>query len=199
MRAIERQLAPSAAFPRRYLEIARESLECAERMLAAAPARLGRARPALVELGEVLSAACADVTGEIRLAEARLRLRAAPALVRADRDGLRSAFRNLIRNAAVHGLVPGRPLHVQIRVQPGRSRHVVSISDDGRGLRDAALKTLGQRAAPLERPGRGLGLPIARAAIEASGGSIELCRREGEGTTIRVVLPAARGDGGSPR
>ena len=45
-------------------------------------------------------------------------------------------------------------------------------------------------ATPPSGGGFGLGLPIARSAVHALGGTIELISRPGKGTTVRVTLAA---------
>jgi len=42
------------------------------------------------------------------------------------------------------------------------------------------------------RHGAGLGLPIARAIVEAHGGTIAIESAAGKGTTVRFTLPASR-------
>ncbi|MFQ5890076.1 MAG: ATP-binding protein [Gemmatimonadota bacterium] len=39
--------------------------------------------------------------------------------------------------------------------------------------------------------GAGLGLPIAKAIVEAHGGTIEVRSRAGEGTRVELTLPAS--------
>ena len=79
-----------------------------------------------------------------------------------------------------------------------RGEHaVVEISDRGPAvpaehlpyLTDRFYRVDGSRAR--DSGGRGLGLSIARAITEAHGGTLELASREGQGTTVRVALPAA--------
>jgi two-component system sensor histidine kinase TctE len=66
----------------------------------------------------------------------------------------------------------------------------LEVADRGPGL-DAASK-----AAALERfrhgpdsHGSGLGLPIATALVEASGGRLDLCDEEGGGLRVEVRVP----------
>jgi signal transduction histidine kinase len=66
------------------------------------------------------------------------------------------------------------------------ARHRAEISDDGR-----AERGLEKLFTPSNDQGPGLGLAIARKLVEEHGGSLRLQSRFGEGTTVRVVLPAA--------
>ena len=48
----------------------------------------------------------------------------------------------------------------------------------------------GGNAAAMNEEGLGLGLPVAKAIVEAHKGRIEMASRVGEGTTVTVALPA---------
>jgi len=47
----------------------------------------------------------------------------------------------------------------------------------------------GQHASQLDRKGSGLGLPMARAIVEAHGGKISISSQIDQGTTVLVELP----------
>ncbi len=67
--------------------------------------------------------------------------------------------------------------------------------DEGPGISPEDLPHLFERfyrAGDAEDGGFGLGLPIARDAVQALGGTIEVLSRSGEGTTVRVSLPTGR-------
>jgi signal transduction histidine kinase len=73
----------------------------------------------------------------------------------------------------------------------------VSVSDQGIGIAPGEIAELfarfrrGGNAAELNGEGLGLGLPVAKAIVEAHNGSIEMVSALGEGTTAVVSLPAA--------
>jgi signal transduction histidine kinase len=66
----------------------------------------------------------------------------------------------------------------------------VSIEDTGRGILPETLPSVGQPFFTTRSEGTGLGLATARRFVEQHGGRLELSSRPGEGTTVRVWLPA---------
>jgi signal transduction histidine kinase len=115
---------------------------------------------------------------------------AATAVVSAVPMGVEQILDNLIDNA-VTASPPGAS--VSVTVTPGQEQHRLTIADAGPGLDDE------QKARALDRfwrldtanPGTGLGLPIARALAEASGGSLLLDDGPAGGLAVTVALPAA--------
>lgn len=109
-----------------------------------------------------------------------VRWEAGAAHVHADRGRLSQALGNVLANAAEHGSGP-----VAIDVVRASSRVVrIEIRDGGAAVHP------GRRG--VTRAGRGRGLRIARQAIRAAGGSLELaCGRYG--TVAAIELPLAAG------
>lgn len=113
-----------------------------------------------------------------------------PVMVRAVPTGVEQILDNLIDNAI--GASPAGT-RVSVTVTPGHGEHRITIADEGPGLTDEL------KARALDRfwrfdnsqPGTGLGLPIARALAEASGGSLRLQDSATGGLAIIVTLPAA--------
>jgi len=123
-----------------------------------------------------------------------------PALVRGDAGDLRRVVDNLLGNARVHTpagtTVRVRLDEVRTGLEAGSLR--LTVSDDGPGLPDALRETVferfarGEASRSREGGGTGLGMAIARAVVEAHGGSIAL--GPGAGATFVVTLPAAGSD-----
>lgn len=91
--------------------------------------------------------------------------------------------------------------------QPGRPAVTVTVEDAGPGIPEADLERVFQPFQRLESSrnrgtgGVGLGLAIARQAIENEGGSVRLSNRPAGGLSAKVFLPcrmAAR-QGSPPR
>jgi len=109
---------------------------------------------------------------------------------------------NLLTNAVKFSVRGGT-----IRVSLERERHtiVVRVSDTGVGVDPDEIPYLFERlfrarhAVERHVQGAGLGLPIAKAIVEAHHGSIEVHSEVGTGTTVTVRLPlpdqSAAGDG----
>lgn len=66
---------------------------------------------------------------------------------------------------------------------------VISIVDNGPGIAGTVLKSLAAGMPSVSESGMGIGLLLARAAIERQGGRLEICATPGLGTCARIFLP----------
>ena len=105
------------------------------------------------------------------------------------RVAVRRALANLVGNAVAYG---GKA-RVALRREAGRA--VVEVADDGPGIPDAELERVFEPFRRLEASrnratgGVGLGLTIARRAVEAEGGTLRLANRPGGGLSALIALP----------
>jgi two-component system chemotaxis sensor kinase CheA len=139
-------------------------------------------------------------------------------LDRAVLDGLRDPLLHLVRNAVDHGLerpeeraAAGKPRAGTVTVRAVRRgpEVVLSVQDDGAGLDldrlravagDSALDDadaarlvfrpgLSTSANVTDVSGRGVGMDVVRAGVEALRGRVEVASVRGSGTTFTVVVP----------
>jgi heavy metal sensor kinase len=116
--------------------------------------------------------------------------------VEADRLILRQALVNIIHNA-VNYSPAGKTVVVRV-LNRGGSQVTVEVEDDGPGIPpDDQVRVFerfyrGSRARQDRPSGAGLGLAIAKWAVEANGGSIGLVSANSEGCTFRITLPRPR-------
>jgi two-component system chemotaxis sensor kinase CheA len=184
-------------------------------------ARRLRLRP-FAEACQVLPRTVRDLATSLGK-EARLVIRGGE--VEADRavlDGLRDALLHLVRNAVDHGIetaaerqAAGKPAMGEIMVEAALSgdRIVVSVADDGAGMRADALcermraagapvpgtdRELGDalfrggfstRSAPTVVSGRGVGLDAVRAAVGRIRGRVAVAWEAGRGTRFTIEAP----------
>ena len=110
----------------------------------------------------------------------------------ANAELLEEALENLVANAVKYTL-SGR---VELRAFAAGRSTVIDVADTGPGIAPELQLRVFERFFRARdgdaTTGFGLGLPIARAAVEAMHGSVEIVSGHGEGTTIRVSVPAAR-------
>lgn len=110
----------------------------------------------------------------------------------ADPDRLTQVLRNLIRNAVNHTDPDGE---ITVTAQPRGDRLLVVVADRGTGIPPDQLPHIFERfhragtGRERDRGGSGLGLPIARALVEAHGGRIWARARPVTGTQFYVELP----------
>jgi len=166
-----------------------------ERMLLAARAtggglRLSLERVDVVELMEEVREQ-ATLLGAARGVSVGLRLPEGRAWVQGDPVRLRQLLLNLVDNALRHTPRGGK---VELGLHRRAGHLLLEVSDTGCGIPPEDLPRVFEPFYRVSRPGHprgtGLGLSISRAIARGHGGDIELESRPGQGTTVRVRLPA---------
>jgi signal transduction histidine kinase len=104
-----------------------------------------------------------------------------------DETSVRAALMNLLLNA-VQSMSGGGSLSVATRVEGEYA--LVEIADTGTGMTEEQVSHIFEPFYTTRRAGLGLGMSYAKKIIEQHGGSVAVESRFGEGTTIRVSLPA---------
>jgi PAS domain S-box-containing protein len=110
-----------------------------------------------------------------------------------DRGRLAQVLDNLVSNALKFSTDGGS---VDVQVSSSNGEAVLEVRDNGIGISPAEQEHLFDRffrsSEATERaiPGTGLGLTIVKAIVERHEGTIEVESAEGQGTTMRVRLPA---------
>ncbi|MGZ3478046.1 MAG: sensor histidine kinase, partial [Polyangiales bacterium] len=108
-----------------------------------------------------------------------------------DRSRVLEVFSNLIGNAVKFTPSGGR---IDLRAQDAGDGTLLEVRDSGHGIPSAHLQRVFDRyqRASSDRGGVGLGLTIAKAIVEAHGGTIGVESQEGVGSAFRFVLPRRR-------
>ncbi len=135
----------------------------------------------------------AELGAGAREAGVALRQDGGPAMVRTDPVRLAQVLANLVDNGIRYNRTGGC-----VTVTTGNDERGVRIevADDGLGIPAAEIPLVFQRFYRVRRQaertgGNGLGLAIVKHLAHALGGTVTLASREGAGTTVTVVLPAA--------
>jgi heavy metal sensor kinase len=110
----------------------------------------------------------------------------------ADRLVIRQAVINLVDNAIKFSRRGGR---IRISVAETADAVLLDVVDSGSGIEPGARDRIFDRffRAPqgAAETGAGLGLSIAKGAVEANGGRLTLVRSDQDGSTFRITLPRA--------
>ncbi len=160
---------------------------------------LSYARPARLDLEEVtpleLLERCRDLLqAEARRSGARLAIedQTGGARVAVDPAQLGQLFINLVQNGMAAATEAGRTPEIGLRALLRGGQVVFEVSDNGDGIPAAERERIFDLFYSSRKGGTGLGLAIVQRIARAHGAHLEVDSDSGRGTTIRLMLPAAR-------
>ena len=113
--------------------------------------------------------------------------------VQGDHAQLKQMFLNILLNA-VQAMPEGGTLAVEV-VRKAGGKAVVAVRDSGEGIPEENLDRIFDPFFTTKKSGTGLGLSICYNIVKSHGGEVEVQSRPGQGTTVRVLLPAEEGGG----
>ena len=184
--------------------VSREDLARRTEMILAEVARMETLVQNLLEVSRGGPPVCEDLPlDEIvravaeRLEEAArargVRLHLAPGsrrLLPLERTRIERAIQNIVRNA-IEATPAGGNVWVVTRDDPHST--VVVVDDDGPGIRPEDRARVFELFWTRKRGGTGLGLPLAKRAVESHGGELEVLERPGGGARFVIHLPIREG------
>lgn len=109
-----------------------------------------------------------------------------------DEDNLRRALVNILDNAIKYTPRGGS---ISVALKEIEGKLIIEVTDTGPGIAAEHWEKIFDRFYRVEKDrsreigGAGLGLAIAKCAVEASGGHLELDSQENQGSTFRILLP----------
>jgi two-component system sensor histidine kinase HydH len=108
--------------------------------------------------------------------------------VRLDKDRLNQVLLNLYLNS-LQAMEHGGELRVAVRegARPGTLE--ISVRDTGCGIAADILERVMDPYFTTKPEGTGLGLAMVYKIIDEHGGTIKISSKEGEGTTVTIILP----------
>lgn len=151
--------------------------------------RPGSIKREAVDVNQVVRASLESVNAQLQrkhVATATALAEPAPTAM-ADVTLLQQVLQSILTNA-MDALPDGGRLEVKTGGADGRVNIVVQ--DHGPGISAEHLEQVFKPFFTTKPRGVGLGLPLARRLVERMGGTLDLISRRGEGTRVRIELPA---------
>jgi two-component system sensor histidine kinase KdpD len=142
-------------------------------------------------IGELVSTALADCKRVSRVRPIHSEVRHKDLLVLVDLPWARNVLVHLIINAHLYSW-PGQPITISSERKGGFA--LLSVADQGPGIEKTEVARIFERFyrgkdQKIRAHGTGMGLPIAKAIVEAHGGTIDVVNRFGHGSVFTFSLP----------
>ena len=148
-------------------------------------------KPEVVHLGHVIKECVDTLSPRIEQAEVQVHVNSPEGLPSA--EAYPFAIRRAILNVLVNALqFAPKGSAVDVTLIQKDSVLVTDIADRGPGIPEQQRKKIFDLFVTTRPEGTGLGLFLARTAIQRCNGTIEALPREGGGTCIRIVLPCVK-------
>lgn len=148
-----------------------------------------------VSIGDVIQAAVESCSAALAGHPVSVDAPAALPALPIDPERMREALGHLLKNAAKYSPA-GMPIHVV--AEAGERDLTISVADRGIGIDSAEQAMIFDKfyrgRQHRERvPGTGMGLSIARALVEAHGGTVSVVSQVGHGSVFQIRLPLHAG------
>jgi two-component system, cell cycle sensor histidine kinase and response regulator CckA len=158
----------------------------------------------LLSLSSVVRDAQAEMRAVIaNTAVLRIAMDTRAPLVEVNSTAMQRVLLKLVLNASQAIRRPNGVIEIGVAAVIGSDGHSLpfvrlTVADNGIGMDVATLSNLRQQIAePAESHGAGLGLRIVHRAVCAHGGRLQIESQPGNGTTVRIDLPAASRQSGA--
>lgn len=111
-----------------------------------------------------------------------------------DREVLRQAIENVVKNSIQ--ALPSRSNKVVMSSRAENGEIRISVADTGPGIPKENLEKVSDLYFTTKKAGTGVGLALAKQAVELHGGEVEIESTTGEGTTVTLRVPLGSTPGG---
>lgn len=108
-------------------------------------------------------------------------------LISCEENQLKQVFLNLLKNA-MEAMPKGGNIHVAVKEKEA-GKISIQIIDQGVGIPQERISTLGEPFYTTKEKGTGLGLMTCYKIIEGHNGELNIYSKINEGTTIEIILP----------
>jgi signal transduction histidine kinase len=181
---------------RRFLQNVRQAAQhmgqLINDLLAYARLEKGGVRSGQLDPRELVDALLAERAGEITARGVAVSVAVSGTAVRADRDALAMALRNLLENALKFSR-DAAPAQIEIAGQAADGAYVLSVRDNGTGFdmkyHDRIFSIFQRLHRSEEYPGTGIGLAIVKKAMQRMGGRVWAESAPRRGATFYLEIP----------